>query len=78
MSNQNQRAPDPDFLDGIDDQFQRLMKLYGNGKRNGRSNGRPVIDDRVILEILELLHGFSKSQKEEVLAYVQSVKSKAE
>jgi hypothetical protein len=76
MSNQNQKSMDPDFLDGIDDQFQRLMKLYGNGKRNGRSNGKPVIEDRLVLEILELLHGLPKGQKEEVLAFVQSVKSR--
>jgi hypothetical protein len=69
---------DPDFLDGIDDQFQRLMKLYGNGKRNGRSNGRPTLDDRLVLEIVEVLQSLSKSQKEEVLAYVQSLKSKVE
>jgi hypothetical protein len=69
---------DPDFLDGIDDQFQRLMKLYGNGKRNGRSHGRPTVDDRLVLEIVEVLQSLSKSQKEEALAYVQSLKSKGE
>ena len=69
---------DPDFLDGIDDQFQRLMKLYGNGKRNGRSHGRPTAEDRLVLEIVDQLQSLTKSQREEVLAYVQSLKSKVE
>jgi hypothetical protein len=77
MNNQTQRAMEPDFLEGIDDQFQRLMKLYGNGKRNGRSNGHSV-DDRLILEIVDAIQGFSKAQKEQVLVYVQSLKQKVD
>ncbi len=69
---------DPDFLDGIDDQFQRLMKLYGNGKRNGRSNGRSNGDDRLLLEIMEHLQGLSRVQNEQVLVYIQSLKQKVE
>ena len=66
-----------DFLDGIDEQFQRLMKLYGNGKRNGRSVGKSH-EDHLIGEIIELLQGLSKSQREEVLAFVQTLKQKVE
>jgi len=69
---------DPDFLEGIDDQFQRLMKLNGNGKRNGRSNGQYSADDRLILEIVEGMQSFSKGQKEQVLAYIQSLKQKVD
>ena len=68
---------EPDFLEGIDDQFQRLMKLYGNGKRNGRSRQYST-DDRLTLEIVESIQGFSKGQKEQVLAYIQSLKQKVD
>ncbi len=78
MSNQSQPSMDTDFLDGIDDQFQRLMKLYGNGKRNGRSNGRASGEDRLLVEIMDQLHGFSRVQKEQVLVYIQSLKQKVE
>ena len=61
-----------DFLDGIDEAFQKLMKLNGNGKRNGHSMGRSK-EDRVITEIVERLQNLSKSQKEQVLAFVLSV-----
>jgi len=61
-----------DFLDGIDEQFQRLMKLYGNGKRNGHPIGRAK-DDRLVTEIVEHLHNLSKSQQEEVLTFVRSL-----
>ena len=76
MTNKPQHAMDHDFLEGIDDQFQKLMKLYGNGKRNGRSSRNA--DDPVILEILSHLHGLSKAQQEEVLAYILTLKQKAE
>src|SRR5262245_19688794 len=68
MTNKPQHAMDHDFLAGIDEQFQKLMKLYGNGNRNGRS-GRTA-DEPVILEILSHLHGLSKAQQEQVLAYI--------
>jgi hypothetical protein len=61
-----------DFLDGIDEAFQRLIQLNGNGKRNGHSRGRPR-EDRLVIEIVEHLHNLSKSQKEEVLNYVRSL-----
>jgi hypothetical protein len=63
---------DNDFLDGIDDQFQRLMKLHGNGKRNGHSMGRSK-EDPLISEIFEHLQNLSKGQKEEVLTFIRSL-----
>jgi hypothetical protein len=76
MSNQPQRALDPDFLDGIDDQFQRLMKL-STGRRNGRANGRPT-EDPLMTDIIGEVQALSPRQKELVLAYVRSIKPKAE
>jgi hypothetical protein len=63
---------DNDFLDGIDEQFQRLMKLNGNGKRNGHSMGRSK-EDLLTTEIVEHLHNLSKPQKEEVLTFIRSL-----
>lgn len=63
-----------DFLDGIDEQFQRLMKLNGNGKRNGRSSSAKAPEDRLIVEIVDNLQSLSQVQKEEVLGFVQSLK----
>ena len=63
---------DNDFLDGIDEQFERLMKLNGNGKRNGHSMGRSN-EDRLVTEIVDHLHNLSKAQKEEVLTFVRSL-----
>jgi len=69
---------DNDFLDGIDDQFQRLMKLQGNGKRNGHSMGRSK-EDPLVSEIFEHVQSLSKKQKEEVLVFVRSLqRQKAE
>jgi hypothetical protein len=62
---------DNDFLDGIDDQFQRLMKLHGNGKRNGHSMGRSK-EDPLITEIVDHLQNLSKAQKEEVLTFIRA------
>ena len=61
-----------DFLDGIDEQFQRLMKLNGNGKRNGRALSRPK-EDHLIVEIVDHLQKLSQRQKEEVLTFVQTL-----
>ena len=66
------RNMDNDFLDGIDEQFQRLMKQHGNGKRNGHSMGRSK-EDRLVTEIVDHLHNLSKSQKEEVLNFVRAL-----
>jgi hypothetical protein len=60
-----------DFLDGIDEAFQRLMKLNGNSKRNGNSNRSK--DDRLLMEIVDHLRNLSRSQQEEVLKFVRSL-----
>jgi hypothetical protein len=66
---------DNDFLDGIDEQFQRLMKLNGNGKRNGRSMER-ASEDALVQEILDHLQNLSKTQKEAVLTFVRSLQDR--
>jgi hypothetical protein len=63
---------DNDFLEGIDEQFQRLMKIHGNGKRNGSPMGRSK-EDRLVNEIVQHLHNLSKSQQEEVLTLIRSM-----
>jgi hypothetical protein len=62
---------DDDFLDGIDEAFQRLMKLNGNGKRNGVSSRSK--EDRLLMEIVDHLRNLSRSQQEEVLKFVCSL-----
>lgn len=62
---------DDDFLDGIDEAFQRLMKLNGNGKRNGVSSRSK--EDRLVMEIVDHLRNLSRSQQEEVLKFVRSL-----
>lgn len=66
---------DNDFLDGIDEQFQRLMKQNGNGKRNGRSMER-ANEDPLVQEILDHLQNLSKAQKEAVRTFVRSLQDK--
>jgi hypothetical protein len=63
---------DNDFLDGIDEAFQRLIKLNGNGRRNGHSMDRSK-EDRLITEILDHLYSLSKTQQEEVLNFIRSL-----
>ena len=75
MNNPSERNTELDFLDGIDEQFQRLMKLNGNGKRVAR-NGRSA-EDRLVAEIISELEGLSKIEKQQVLSYIQSLKQKA-
>ena len=65
-----------DFLDGIDEQFQRLMKLNGKGKRNGRSPKSS--DDSLILDIVDKVEMLSIAQKHEVLGFIQSLTHKVE
>ena len=60
-----------DFLDGIDEAFQRLMKLNGNGKRNGVSSRSK--EDRLVMEIVDHLRNLSRAQQEEVLKFVRSL-----
>ena len=61
-----------DFLDGIDEAFQRLSRQNGNGKRNGHSRSRSS-EDRVIAEIVDHLQNLSSGQKRDVLDYVVSL-----
>ena len=63
-----------EFLDGIDEQFQRLMK-QGNGKGNGRAR-TPAPEQTVTARIVESLGSLSHTQREEVLAFIQSLKQK--
>jgi hypothetical protein len=60
-----------DFLDEIDEAFQRLTN-NGNGKRNGHSISRSK-EDRVVMEIIEQLRSLSKTQQEEVLKFVRTI-----
>jgi len=66
-----------DFLDGIDEQFKRLMKLNGNGKGNGRARA-PVPDLSLASRIVEQISGLTPSQREEVLAFIESLKQKSD
>ena len=61
-----------DFLDGIDEAFQKLTRQNGNGKRNGHSMSRSS-EDRLVTEIVTRLQNLSSSQKEEVLYFVASL-----
>lgn len=65
-----------DFLDGIDEQFQRLMKQHGNGKSNGRGRTQAVPQQTVTARITEEIAALTHSQREEVLAFIQSLKQK--
>jgi hypothetical protein len=64
---------DNDFLDGIDEQFQRLMKLNGTGKGNGRHSVGRSKEDSLITEIVDHLRKLSKSQREEVLTLIRTM-----
>jgi len=70
MAKEPQRAMDSDFLEGIDDKFQRLMN--SNGRRSGRTERAP--EDRLTIEIMDLLHGLTAPQKEQVLALIHTLK----
>lgn len=71
---QNPHSSDHDFLEGIDEQFQRLMKLAAN-RKNGRSSRS---HDPLTSEILDRLQNLTTAQKEEVLAFVRALKHQAE
>ena len=64
-----------DFLDGIDEQFQRLLQLSGNERRNGHALNRSN-EDRLIGEILDNLQNLSVAQREEALAFVRTLAKK--
>jgi hypothetical protein len=66
-----------DFLDGIDEQFQRLLKQQGTGKSNGRTRTpAPPPAQSVTSQIVEQIANLTHSQREEVLAFIQSLKHK--
>jgi hypothetical protein len=64
---------DNDFLDGIDEQFQRLMKLNGTGKGNGRQSVGRSKEDSLAAEIIDHLRSLSESQKEQVLTLIRTM-----
>jgi len=64
-----------DFLDGIDEQFERLLQLGGNERRNGHTSNRSS-EDRLITEIVDTLQNLSIAQREEVLAVVRTLAKK--
>jgi hypothetical protein len=66
-----------DFLNGIDEQFQRLMKQQGNGKGNGRPS-KTVPEQSLTARITEQISGLTHSQREEVLAFIQVLKQKVD
>jgi hypothetical protein len=66
-----------DFLDGIDEQFQKLMKQQGNGKSNGRAR-HDAPEQTVTSRIVEQISGLTHSQREEVLAFIQTLKHKVD
>jgi hypothetical protein len=67
---------DHDFLDGIDEHFERLIKSHGNGRRNGSRNGGSR--DRTLSEIMNGLEELSKPQKQEVLEFIRSLTEKSD
>ncbi len=65
-----------DFLEGIDEQFQRLMKQQGNGKSNGRTGTPAPPAKSVTSQIIDQIAGLTHFQREEVLAFIQTLKHK--
>ena len=66
-----------DFLNGIDEQFQRLLKQHGNGKTNGRVR-QNAPKETLTARITQQISGLTHSQREEVLAFIQSLKHKVD
>jgi len=62
-----------EFLEGIDDQFQRLMKQQGNGKSNGEAR---ISEESATARIIRQIAGLTHTQREELLAFIQSLKQK--
>jgi len=59
-----------DFLDGIDEAFQRLMS-NGTGKRDGQT-----LEERLVAEIVDHLHRLDRTQHEAVLKFILSLEKK--
>ena len=67
----------PDFLEGIDDHFNRLMDLPGSDTKAARLPSQPSIDP-VMQEIEESLGELSKRKRQEVLRFIRTLKEKSE
>jgi len=68
-----------DFLDGIDEHFQRLMKQQGNGNGKGNGGARPQPPQQsVTARIIEQISDLTHSQREEVLAFIHGLKQKVD
>lgn len=68
---------DHDFLDGIDEKFERLMQEADSGQSPGRSRRRTAADSLTV-RIMDHLDGLSGPQKEKVLAFIQTLKQKVD
>jgi len=66
-----------DFLDGIDERFQQLVKQQGNGKSNGRARPRAP-EQSLTTRIMEQIADLNHSQREEVLAFIHRLKQKVD
>ncbi len=62
-----------DFLDGIDEQFQRLMNANGNGKAQPSQQPSRSKIAGLIPEIVDRVSRLSDSQQNEVLTFIQSL-----
>ena len=72
---------DHDFLDGIDEHFERLMKERGNGKSNGRSRRRSSNgsdSDQKVRAIVAGLEELSDAERDEVLHLIRSLKRQSD
>jgi len=70
-----------DFLDGIDEHFERLMKERGNGRSNGRSrrrNSNGSDSDEKVRSIVAGLEGLSDPERDEVLKFIRSLKRQSD
>jgi hypothetical protein len=70
-----------DFLDEIDEHFERLMKESGNGGSNGQSrrrNSNGSESDQKVRAILSGLEELSDTERDEVLNLIQSLKRQSD
>ena len=62
---------DHDFLEGIDEHFNRLVELQDNGKSNGKSRGK--VKDRFLAELVHAVDPLSPKEEREVLNFIRSL-----
>jgi hypothetical protein len=67
-----------EFLEGIDEQFQQQMKLFGNGNGKSSRSGSRSRYHGVTRQIADLVDRLPTSQKEEVLEFIYSIRPKAD